>query len=131
MSGTPSESGEVPISDRLIHDLAIVTPTDSGTLDGYGHPVAGDPVVTLVVGLIQPKSAREIALTSQAGAMLSDHVVFLLPQTLSNAAYIRYEPDDGDRYEIVGIRTFDFGRDPHLEVDAKRVLSPSLAAEAS
>lgn len=116
-------------SARLIHALAIVTPTDdvSTTTDDYGQPVEGEPTVTEVRGLIQPKSAREIALISQAGAQLSDHRVFLLPDApVENASYIRYEPDDGDRYEITGIRYFNFGRTPHLEIDARRVRSEAL-----
>jgi hypothetical protein len=90
--------------------------------------VAGVPETVDVPGLIQPKAAREIALISQAGAQLSDHTVFLQPQTLSNAAYIRYATDDGDRYEIVGIRYFNFGQDPHLEVDCRRIKAESLVA---
>lgn len=118
----------MPISDRLIHDLAIVTPTDDvgEETDEYGQPVAGEPTTVLVSGLIQPKSTREVAQISQGGPALSDHTIFLLPQALSTLAYIRYEPDDGDRYQVVGVRYFNFGRSPHLEVDAKRVLSPAL-----
>jgi hypothetical protein len=122
----------MPITDRFVHDLAIVTPSDSGALDEYGQPIAGEPTVTLVDGLIQPKKTTEVALISQAGASKSTHTVFLARRTLSNAAYIRYEPDDGDRYEIDGTpRDYNFGQDPHLEVDAKRIVSETLAAEVS
>src|SRR5512144_2422479 len=120
----------MPIGDRLIHSLTIVTPSTTGAVDEYGQPVAGDPTTVNVPGLIQPKTAREIALISQAGAQLSDHVVFLQPQALSNAAYIRTNPDDGDRFEIVGIRYFNFGRDPHLEVDCKRLRSDALLVDS-
>lgn len=113
---------------RLIHSLAIVTPTDDvgEDTDIYGHPVAGIPTTVLTRGLIQPKSTREVAQISQGGPALSDHTIFLLPQALSTLAYIRYQPDDGDRYQVVGVRYFNFGRSPHLEVDAKRVVSPAL-----
>lgn len=120
----------MPIADRLIHSLTIVTPSTTGGVDEYGQPVAGDPTTVDVAGLIQPKTAREIALVSQAGAQVSDHTVFLQPQTLSNAAYIRYATDDGDRYEIVGIRYFNFGQDPHLEVDCRRVRSEALLVDS-
>jgi len=120
----------MPISDRLIHALAIVTPTDDvGTAtDEYGQPIPGEPTVTLVSGLIQPKSAREIALISQAGAQVSDHTVFLLRTApVENASYIRYATDDGDRYEVTGIRDFAYGTvSDHLEVDCKRVRSEAL-----
>lgn len=106
---------------RLIHRLAIVSPTVEATFDEYNHSVPGDPVVVEVAGLVQPKSVREMPLVDQGGAMVADHTIFLLPQPLSSGAYIRFVPDDGDRYEIRGIRSFEFGRSPHLEVDARRV----------
>lgn len=120
----------MPIADRFIHTLAIVIPTEDGE-DDYGQPEAGEPLVEETVGLIQPKSAREVAAVSQAGAALSDHVIFLAPRDLPGAAYVRFEPDDGDRYQIVGVRRFAFGRNPHLEVDAKRVVSEPLEVAAS
>jgi len=121
----------MPFADRLIHDLAIVTPTENvmGDVDDYGQPIVGEPDVVLVSGLIQPRSgrnAREVPLVSQAGAELSDHVVFLERRDLTTASYIRFEPNDGDRYEIVGIRDYNFGRSAHLEVDCKRVRSEAL-----
>ena len=118
----------MPFANRLIHDLAIVTPTQNAEeeLDDYGQPVAGEPDVDLVSGLVQPKSAREVALISQAGAEVSTHTVFLTLQDLTGASYIRFHPDDGDRYEITGVRRYDFGRSPHLEVDCKRVKSEAL-----
>lgn len=112
----------------LIHSLIIVTPTQDGTLDDYGHPVAGTPVEVAVSGLIQPKSAREMSQSNQAGAMIADHTIFLALQDLSAAAYIRYATDDGDRYQITGIRSFSFGGLAHLEVDARRVVGEALVA---
>lgn len=121
----------MPIGDKLVHSLVIVTPADDvGTdTDEYGQPVAGEPTTISVRGLIQPKSAREVALISQAGAQLSDHVVFLPTGTaIENASYVRYATDDGDRYQVVGVRDFNFGTvNDHLEVDAKRVHSEVLA----
>ena len=122
----------MPFADRLIHDLAIVTPTENvmGDVDDYGQPIAGVPEVVLVSGLIQPRggrNAREVPLISQAGAELSDHVVFLERRDLTTASYIRREPNDGDRFEIVGIRDYNYGRSaPHLEVDCKRIRSEAL-----
>lgn len=116
---------------RLVHSLAIVTPTSDVTVTEYGQPVAGEPLTVEVQGLIQPKSTREMALVSQAGAMVSDHTIYLQPRDLSGAAYIRREPDDGDRFEITGIRSYEFGRTPHLEVDCRRVVSEVLAVAGS
>ena len=107
----------------LTHPLAIVTPTtpDADSVDGYGQPVAGTPTVELVNGLVQPKTAREIAATSQGGAEYSDHVIFLLPRRVNAAAYIRDEPATDRRFDIVGVRSYEFGSVPHLEVDVKLV----------
>lgn len=116
---------------RLVHTLVIVSPSDEETFDDYGHPEPGTPTTVEVNGLVQPKRTREIALESQGGGVVSDHVIFLAPRTLSANSYIRFEPDTGDRYEITGIRSYDFGRTPHLEVDAKRVVSDEIVAEAS
>lgn len=107
----------------LVHPLAIVTPVAAAPAsdDEYGQPVAGTPEVVTVSGMVQPKTAREIAQANQAGAEHSDHTIFLLPRQLSGAAYIRDEPDAGRRFDIVGIRSFEFGSVPHLEVDVKLV----------
>lgn len=107
----------------LVHPLAIVTPVAASPadVDEYGQPVAGEPDVALVSGMVQPKTAREIALVSQAGAEVSDHTIYLLPRPLSAAAHIRDEPDAGRRFEITGIRSFEFGSAPHLEVDVHLV----------
>ena len=114
---------------RLIHSLAIVTPTTTGALDDYGQPVLSDPVVRLVAGLVQPIfRGREVEQTQQAGAELTTHRIYLLPQSLTGDAYIRFEPDDGDRYQIVNIKSFEFGRSPHLEVECQRVESSVTVA---
>ena len=107
----------------LVHPLAIVTPAvpDTDNVDGYGHPVAGTPTVVLVNGMVQPKTARELALASQGGAEVGDHTIYLLPRRISSAAYIRDQPDAGRRFDIIGIRSFEFGSVPHLEVDVRLV----------
>ena len=112
-------------SDRLIHSLAIVTPVPAiGSGDEYGHSVPGAPTTEYVYGLVQPRRASEIAAITQAGEPFSDHLIFLESITLSQAAYIRDEPNTGRRFEIVGIRSFEFGMSPHLEVDARLVGNP-------
>jgi hypothetical protein len=125
----------MPIGNRLVQSLAVVTPTDDVNDDAYGQPIRGEPTVAVVKGLIQPKSARlrgqEIEASHGAGSLVGDHTVYLLPQTLSGAAYIRHDPDDGDRYQIVGIRRYDFGRNQHLEVDTVRVVAATIEAAAS
>ncbi len=117
----------------LIHPFAIVTPTtpDPNTVSEWGQPVAGPPTTEVVSGLVQPKTAREMDLTTQGGAPISDHTIFLGLRRLSAAAYIRDEPDAGRRFEITGIRSFEFGSAPHLEVDCRLVGSTEGPAVGS
>lgn len=110
----------------LRHPLAIVSPNAGVTDDEYGHPVAEDPTVVLVRGMVQPRTAREIALTSQAGAELSDHVIFLRPRQIPAGSWITDADADGiraggRRFDITGVRSFEFGTQPHLEVDVRLV----------
>lgn len=112
----------------LVHPLAIVTPaiTDPDVVDDYGQPVAGSPTTELVNGMVQPRTHREVLLASQGGAEVGDHVIFLLPRRINGAAYIADadgsgELEGGRRFEIVGIRSFEFGSVPHLEVDVRLV----------
>lgn len=107
----------------LVHPLAIVTPAAAAPAsdDDYGQPTPGTPGVELVNGMVQPKTAREIAQVNQAGAEYSDHTIYLLPRRIDAAAYIRDEPAAGRRFDIVGIRSFEFGSAPHLEVDVKLI----------
>lgn len=117
----------------LIHSLALVAPSDEGTLDVDGQPAAGDPVVTPIRGLVQPRSvlerARDRALEGEAGPLIGSHVIFLELQAVPAGAWISDNPDDvdaGRRYDVVGVRRFEFGTSPHLEVDAQLVTSESL-----
>ena len=124
------------LANRLVHSLAIVTPTvvdpdDPAELDEYGHANPGEPIVDYVAGMIQPKSQRELALANQGGAVISTHTVFLMRRTVSTAAFIRYEPDNGDRYEVTGVRDYNFGASPHLELDVLRISSPVIPQEGS
>jgi hypothetical protein len=95
-------------------------------VDDYGHPVEGDPVVTLVRGLVQPRKSRDVELTSEGGPLIGTHVVYLQPRNLPASSFIRFEPDNGDRYEVVGVEAYQFGRSPHLEVDARLIASTQL-----
>lgn len=120
---------------RLIHKLALVAPTDAGTLDADGQPVADDPVVTPVQGLVQPLAnlvrARDRALEGEAGPLIGSHVIFLELAEIPAGAWISDSPDDieaGSRYDVVGVPRYEFGTSPHLEVRAQLVTSEQLVA---
>jgi hypothetical protein len=122
----------VSYASLLTHSLALIAPTtpDPDDVDEYGHPLPGTPETTLIRGLVQPRKATEALDVSQAGAELSTHVIFLLPQVIPPGAYIRDEPDAGRRFDITGVRSHEYGTVPHLEVDVKLVGStegPSMS----
>lgn len=108
----------------LVHDLTVVHAAQNGTADEYNQPTAGTVTTTVVKGMVQPKSAREMADTRSAGVHIGDHTIFLEPTALTPADYILF---GSYRYDITGIRFLDFGSVPHLEVDARRI--GTLASE--
>lgn len=127
----------VSLASRLVHRLAIVSPSGDGDPDDladlspYGDAETGTPTTELVRGLVQPRTTKEIEAISASSAEVGNHVIFLLRRRLAAGAYIT-DADDagvlsgGRRFEVVGVRDFDFGRSPHLEVDCNLV-GPSEA----
>lgn len=113
----------MPLTDRLVHSLAIVEPTDSGDVDDYNQPVAGTPTTALVSGFLYPKRADEIGQANEAGALVADHDVIFVERTIPKSGYIRFEPDDGDRYEIQGSEPHSFGMDRLVLVHTRRVVA--------
>lgn len=105
--------------DRLLHTLVVKR--NGVTLDGNGDPVLDDwgqsvtaaVTVATVPGLIQPRSAREVALASQAGAAIGTHVGYMRPLAgLSTADWIEH---DGVRFDIVSVSDAA-GLGHHLEL---------------
>ena len=118
--------------DRLRHSLVIYRnvpavvpahdppgPTDGDPiLDDYGQPVMGATTVATVRGLIQPRSAKEIALTSQAGAVIGTHVGYMRPLAgLTTADWIEH---DGVRFDILSMPDAA-GLGHHLELALQAV----------
>src|SRR4029079_8679344 len=94
---------------KFIHPLSIVrvkyddTPA---TRDAAGQPIAGTPSSTDVLGLVQPKSAREQDDFRSAGSQVADHTIFL-----PNGTDIRGSDaivQGVRRYSVTGIRRFEF-----------------------
>jgi hypothetical protein len=111
----------VSFDARLLHSLAVVRTARDGTPDEWGQPTPGTPtVVATFRGLIQPKSAREIALISQAGAEVSDHTLFCRPLDIRGGDYVRFDPDDGRRYEVLTVPDVA-GLGHHLECALRMV----------
>jgi len=108
----------VSFAELLSHPLSLVTPTFSTV---GGETLQTGTANVSVDGLVQPRTAEEIAALSQAGAEVSTHVVFLEPRDIASGTWIT--DADGRRYDITGVRSFDFGSSPHLEVDV-RLITP-------
>jgi hypothetical protein len=115
----------MPFADRLVHSLTLVhTPVVEGSLDDYGQPVAAEPVSTPVRGFVAPGRSREAAEVNQAGALPSDAVIYL-PIDVAVIGADHLDRDDGTRYDVTGIRTYDFGVAPHHELDVRKVDAPA------
>lgn len=104
--------------DRLIHTLLIERST-SGALDTYGQPAQTWSALATVPGLVLPKTAREMALTSQQGAEIADHTVFMEITDVTAADRVRLVPDDGRIFELTAVKNFI---DHHLECDAVAIV---------
>ena len=82
-------------------------------LDDYGQPVMAGTTVATVRGLIQPRSAREVALASQAGAVIGTHCGYIRPLAgLTTADWIEH---DGVRFDILSMPDAA-GLNHHLEL---------------
>lgn len=118
--------------DRLIHSLTIVRTTFDDAedqRDEYQQPAVSTEDIG-VRGLVQPRSAKELADSRSAGSDIGDHVVFLEPITLYGSDALIWN-DTGQRLEIIGIRSLLFGSSPHHEVDVQSVTPAPVLAGGS
>lgn len=104
---------------RMIHRLVIERASD-GAVDEWNQPAQTWATLSEVRGLVHPKSVREVAQLNEAGAVVSTHTIYMRPTEVEPADRIRFEPDDGRRYEIDGVRDAA-GIGHHLEIDARMV----------
>lgn len=119
------------MSRMFIHDVIVerrAFDDSEDVRDAYGQPVE-TVVTTAARGLVQPRSSREMDDSRSAGTELSDYVVFLPMETvLDGAAAILW---NDLRYEVLGLRPFEFGRLRHYEVDTRLIRTPPVTfAEA-
>jgi len=90
----------------------------TATLDDYGQPVTVETTIATVPGLIQPRRAREVALASQAGAVIGEHVGYC--RALAGLDTDCWLELDGERYDVLGIADAA-GLGHHLELNLRRV----------
>lgn len=94
------------------------------TYTELGQPITADSTVGTWPCLIQPRTARELALLSQAGAVIGDFRIFGPTADLLEGD--RLEAADGRTFEVMAIENAA-GQDHHLEVEARRVGSEDVA----
>ena len=111
--------------DLLIHQLVIyrmVAALDTlgdPILNDHGQPTYAPEVLATVDGRIEPKTAREVALLDQGGAVVSTHTAYIWPLTgLTTACWIE---SGGVRYDITGLPDAG-GAGHHLELDLQAVV---------
>lgn len=106
----------------LTHRVTITRVTyNEAAKDDRGQPARVETTVTDVPCLVQPRTERETPDSRSAGAPIGDHVVFMRQRDLDPQDVITWETA---RLEITGIRNYDFGSVPHLEVDCRRIAPP-------
>jgi urease beta subunit len=130
----------VSFASLLTHDIAIERPfravfEGEPILDpegaDYGQPEREYVSVTEEVrGLIQPRTVREVALSTDAGAQVSMHVGFFTIDTDLTHADRLHLIQTGEVFDIEGIRSVRFGSEPHHEVDCELVTSAADPQEA-
>lgn len=106
----------------LAHDagdpVREVTGAGTATLDDYGQPVMAETTVDTVAGLIQPRSAHEVELANQAGAVVGEHVGYIRPlATLGTDCWIE---TGGERYDVLSIAD-EAGLGHHYKLGLRRV----------
>lgn len=117
------------IGSRLTHTVTIVrlaVSTDPDDDDEQGQPMRTESELATVKAAIQPKTDREVALTTQAGATVADHRIYLLPTDITTSDAIVHDaqecpmrPDLPDaRYEVTGVPDAA-GLGHHLEIEAR------------
>jgi len=117
-------AGVVTLSEALAipHDAGdqIRELDDAGdpALDELGQPVTGEMTVATVPGLIQPRSAREVAAASQAGAAIGHFVGYMRP--LDGLTTRDWIEKDGTRFDIIAVPDAA-GLGHHLELALEQV----------
>lgn len=103
---------------RFVHELEIQRST-AGAGDDYNQPSETWSTIATAHGLIQPKNVDELNQANQAGAVISDHSIFMPSTTdVREADHLVYQ---GDAYEIEGIERREYGKLRHLKVNARKV----------
>jgi hypothetical protein len=106
------------ISSRYRHTLVVKRDVATAAFDALGNPVTAEFTVATVKGLIQPRTAKEVAQLSQAGPVVSDYICYMALLTgLETDCWIEY---GSDRYDILSMPDAA-GLGHHLELAVRMV----------
>ena len=109
------------ISAHLLRHTLVIERATAGAVDDYNQPSQAFAAVATVAGLVQPKNAREQAQANEAGAVVTDHSIYVLLTTdLKEADRIIYA---GATYQIEGIERRAYGSVGHLKANVRRVVA--------
>lgn len=107
--------------DRLLVHSLVIERATPGAVDDYNQPTLTWATLATVPGLIQPKSAREIAQLNETGAVRATHTAYLRPTDINEADRITIAAGGmAGTYQIDGIQDAA-GHGHHLEIDCSRV----------
>ncbi len=105
---------------RLIHTLILERPTD-GTVDDYNQPTTAYATLASVPGLVQPKTADEVAQLNQSGVVVSTYTIYLRPTEIQPSDRVLVASGGmAGTYEIDGVRD-EAGLGHHLKLDCRQV----------
>lgn len=105
---------------QMIHGLIIERAT-AGAVDEYNTPSRTWSTLSEVPGLVQPKTARELAQLNQAGPSRATYSIYLRPTDVEASDRVRVaDAGVAGTYEIDGVLN-QAGRNHHLKLDAHRV----------
>ena len=105
--------------DSMLKDTLVIERAAAGAVDGYGQPAQTWATLATVPGLVRSKSVKEMALTSQGGAVVANHTIYLNVRDVTAKDRVKLSPDDGRIFELTGVRN-RMGH--HLELDANVVI---------
>lgn len=120
---------------KFIHALVIERVTyDDTNRDEAGQPTASAPTPTDVMGLVQPRisggtTAAEAGDYRSAGSEIADHTIFLPAGTDIRGADAILQGTR--RYNVTGIRRYEYGGLAHIELDALLVVATPVVGDGS
>jgi hypothetical protein len=104
----------------LIHNVVVISRTGAGTFNDYNQEDMTESESDPIAARISPLSGEELVQFNEAGVNVTDHKMRVNPTTIAGSDVVRFDPDDGRRYEVVRVRDAA-GMGHHLVVDLRMV----------